>query len=66
MQSAVHRLHGVCCYTGVPALQIICEKIESSLKMQQIAAAQQALPKLINETVKVLKIVEQDSQISLV
>ncbi|MCF2949012.1 ATP-binding protein [Paraglaciecola aquimarina] len=60
MQNAVHRLHGVCCYTGVPALQIICEKIESSLKLQQIAKAQQELPRLINETVKVLKIVEQD------
>ncbi|MGJ8679812.1 7TM diverse intracellular signaling domain-containing protein [Paraglaciecola sp.] len=62
MQSSVHKLHGVCCYTGVPALQQICDKVESSLKLQQIVKAQQDLPMLIDETAKVLETVKQDNQ----
>jgi two-component system sensor histidine kinase BarA len=65
MQNSVHKLHGICCYTGVPALQALCEKIESALKLKQINKAQQELPNLVSETVKVLSVVEQDSRILL-
>ncbi|WP_416307326.1 7TM diverse intracellular signaling domain-containing protein [Neptunicella sp. SCSIO 80796] len=31
-QQAVHKLHGLCCYTGVPKLQALCMEIEVALK----------------------------------
>ena len=50
LQSAVHKLHGVCCYTGVPKLQALCDEIESALKQQQYDRAVEGLPVLIGET----------------
>lgn len=35
LQRHVHRIHGACCYTGVPALQRITDQLESALKRQQ-------------------------------
>lgn len=32
MLSSVHKLHGACCYCGVPTTQKLCQAIESSLK----------------------------------
>ena len=39
MQQQVHRLHGACCYTGVPKLQRLCAEIEAQLKEQHFAIA---------------------------
>lgn len=49
LQSAVHKLHGVCCYTGVPKLQALCDEIESALKHQEHHRAVERLPTLISE-----------------
>jgi two-component system sensor histidine kinase BarA len=32
MIASVHKLHGACCYTGVPRLQAMCLAIEQALK----------------------------------
>lgn len=32
MLSTVHKLHGACCYCGVPTAQKVCQEIESGLK----------------------------------
>lgn len=42
-QQAVHKLHGLCCYTGVPKLQALCMKMEVALKEDNHALAQQHL-----------------------
>ena len=30
--SIIHKLHGACCYSGVPTLQQLCQTVESALK----------------------------------
>ena len=40
MQELSHKLHGACCYTGVPQFKQQCQTLENSLKA---AASQQQL-----------------------
>lgn len=49
MQSSIHKLHGACCYTGVPKLQALCDEIEGSLKCQQTEQVADRMPSLITE-----------------
>ncbi|WP_088329600.1 hybrid sensor histidine kinase/response regulator [Lacimicrobium sp. SS2-24] len=44
LQQLIHKLHGGCCYTGVPALKTLCEETESLLKQGQ---RQEAIAKLM-------------------
>jgi two-component system sensor histidine kinase BarA len=55
LQAKVHRLHGACCYTGVPGLQALCNEIESALKCHQFEYAQQRIPSLTKEVAEVLR-----------
>ncbi|MCL1140166.1 two-component sensor histidine kinase BarA [Shewanella pneumatophori] len=32
MLACIHKLHGACCYCGVPSTQMLCKEIESALK----------------------------------
>lgn len=49
LQSEIHRLHGACCYTGVPKLQNLAQELESALKLGQHFLVAEHLPALILE-----------------
>ena len=53
MKSEIHKLHGGCCYTGVPCLQNITDELETALKLGKYALVSEHLPKLITEIEKV-------------
>lgn len=50
----VHKLHGACCYTGVPKLQAIASELESALKQQQHFLVEEHLSALLKEAKMVL------------
>jgi two-component system sensor histidine kinase BarA len=52
--SVVHKLHGACCYTGVPLLHGYCGETESLLKNQQQQESLIAVAKLIDEAYELL------------
>lgn len=52
--AVVHKLHGACCYTGVPLLHSYCAATESLLKRQQQGESLIAASKLIDEAYKLL------------
>ncbi|MGB0894560.1 MAG: two-component sensor histidine kinase BarA [Parashewanella sp.] len=50
----VHKLHGACCYCGVPTTQHLCQQIESSLKQQSdIEMIEPEILELLDELTKV-------------
>lgn len=49
----IHRLHGACCYCGVPALKTICKKIERQLNIE-LKQPDPADHQVFNETVDTL------------
>ena len=49
LQSEIHRLHGACCYTGVPKLHGLAEELESALKLGQYFLVAEHMPALILE-----------------
>lgn len=49
LQVLVHKLHGACCYTGVPNLQNLCDELESSLKLQEEHWVETKMPDLLAE-----------------
>ena len=59
MQTKIHRLHGACCYTGVPAMLSICNDMEVALKNQQIDIAKLNVNKLTNECINLLLAVQE-------
>ncbi|WP_252732182.1 hybrid sensor histidine kinase/response regulator [Paraglaciecola arctica] len=54
MQAKVHQLHGVCCYTGVPAMLTICADMEGALKRKQFELAKLRMGKLKRESIDLL------------
>jgi two-component system sensor histidine kinase BarA len=59
MQIKIHQLHGVCCYTGVPALLALCSDMEGALKRQQFDVARLRVSILKRESIDLLLAVEQ-------
>ncbi len=59
MQAKVHQLHGVCCYTGVPALLALCNDMENALKRKQIELAKLKVSGLKSESLYIISAVEQ-------
>lgn len=45
----VHRLHGACCYTGVPRLQTLADELESALKQEQTMLIAELMPMFMEE-----------------
>ena len=45
----VHKLHGACCYTGVPKLQALCEEVEGKLKREEALSLAERIPALLTE-----------------
>ncbi|WP_018982492.1 hybrid sensor histidine kinase/response regulator [Salinimonas chungwhensis] len=54
MQNEVHRLHGACCYTGVPKLQQLAHDLESALKRDKKMLVAELLPVFLEEAVEVI------------
>ncbi|MDN4502774.1 7TM diverse intracellular signaling domain-containing protein [Alteromonadaceae bacterium BrNp21-10] len=59
LKSSIHKLHGVCCYTGVPKLQEICHDIEVALKQSQTVLALDKIPAFNNECHSVIELGRQ-------
>ena len=55
LKTEVHKLHGACCYTGLPAMQHLAHETESALKLGQHSVVDEHLPALIAEAKKVLR-----------
>ena len=53
LQRHVHRLHGACCYTGVPALQRLADQLESALKRRQFMLVAELTTAFLAEAKKV-------------
>lgn len=51
----VHKLHGACCYTGLPRMQHLANETESALKMEQHNLVDIHLSELLEEAQKVLR-----------
>ncbi|WP_229680920.1 hybrid sensor histidine kinase/response regulator [Alteromonas lipolytica] len=49
VQDEIHKLHGACCYTGVPKLQQLANEMESALKLGNHYEASELLPTIILE-----------------
>ncbi|BCO17494.1 MULTISPECIES: hybrid sensor histidine kinase/response regulator [unclassified Alteromonas] len=54
LKAEVHKLHGACCYTGLPRLQELVSELESALKRELVEEVQSLIPELIKESEKVL------------
>ena len=54
LKAEIHKLHGACCYTGLPRLQHLVHEIESALKLNLLDDAEALLPDLYKEAHKVL------------
>tara|TARA_Y100000296_G_scaffold17791_1_gene21037 strand:+ start:365 stop:3484 length:3120 start_codon:yes stop_codon:yes gene_type:complete len=55
LKTEVHKLHGACCYTGLPRMQHLAHEAESALKLGQHKLVDEHLPALIAEANKVLR-----------
>ncbi|GIU45962.1 hypothetical protein TUM4438_20650 [Shewanella sairae] len=54
MLACIHKLHGACCYCGVPTTQMLCQEIESSLKRDvMIDDVEPEILELLDELTKV-------------
>ncbi len=49
LKAEVHKLHGACCYTGVPRLQELANELETALKLEQHFLVAEHLPALLSE-----------------
>lgn len=52
--TSIHKLHGACCYTGVPRLQTICAAIEETLKSTTTSSYTFSIQELLVE-IKLLR-----------
>ena len=55
IQDNIHKLHGACCYTGVPKLQHLCFEIESGFKTQQLHNLDSQLERLMKESISLIE-----------
>jgi two-component system sensor histidine kinase BarA len=51
----VHKLHGACCYTGLPRLQNLAKELEIALKLNHTDLLDELLQALVNEARKVIE-----------
>jgi two-component system sensor histidine kinase BarA len=59
--AVVHKLHGACCYTGVPLLHLYCGETENFLKCQQQGESLIAAAKLTDEAQKLLTLTRSNT-----
>ncbi|WP_428848536.1 two-component sensor histidine kinase BarA [Shewanella marinintestina] len=54
MLACIHKLHGACCYCGVPTTQMLCQQIESGLKRgDTVEDVEPEILELLDELTKV-------------
>ncbi|WP_172449411.1 hybrid sensor histidine kinase/response regulator [Bowmanella denitrificans] len=53
LEYLVHKLHGACCYTGVPKLRALCQELEEHLKTGHIVQAQALMDSFNQECLQV-------------
>ena len=46
LQHQIHRIHGACCYCGVPKLKKLARDIETALKQDKLDVVKKLIPKL--------------------
>ena len=49
LKAEIHKLHGACCYTGVPRLQNLADELETALKLGQHFIVEEHIPTFLNE-----------------
>lgn len=54
LKALVHKLHGACCYTGVPMLLDLCDELETAIKLDEYSIVKLRLPSLIEEAQSVI------------
>ena len=54
LKAEIHKLHGACCYTGLPRLQQLANQLEGALKLGQYDDANNHITDLLEEAEKVL------------
>lgn len=60
MLAIIHKLHGACCYCGVPTTQKLCQQIESSLKQGHTTEMlEPEILELLDELTKVESAIKQ-------
>ena len=60
MLATIHKLHGACCYCGVPTTQKLCQQIESALKQGQTTEMlEPEILELLDELTKVESAINQ-------
>lgn len=52
---SIHKLHGACCYTGVPKLQNYCDRVQTILKTGKFEEHPYAISKLLLEIEQVIE-----------
>ncbi|WP_226683921.1 two-component sensor histidine kinase BarA [Shewanella indica] len=67
MKACIHKLHGACCYCGVPTLQKLCQTVEGGLKQgNNITELEPEILELLDELTKVESAAKQViSQLSM-
>ncbi|GAA0853727.1 hybrid sensor histidine kinase/response regulator [Aliiglaciecola litoralis] len=48
-QALIHKLHGACCYTGVPILRDLCDELETALKQHDYQVVESRLTDFLHE-----------------
>ena len=61
MKKQVHKLHGSCCYTGVPDLKKLSQQVEESLKLDNGHSLQVTLNQLNSEIDRVLHAIKEET-----
>lgn len=54
LSAEVHKLHGACCYTGLPRLQNLAKELEIALKLNHTDLIEELLQHLVKEAQKVI------------
>jgi two-component system sensor histidine kinase BarA len=53
--ASIHKLHGACCYTGVPYLKAYCDQAQTLLKQQQTQGLTHIIASLLTEIDRVIE-----------
>ncbi|MFT6270298.1 MAG: two-component system sensor histidine kinase BarA [Alphaproteobacteria bacterium] len=56
MLASVHKLHGACCYTGVPRLQVFCDQAQTLLKTEPLEQHSKTITSLLLEINQVIEV----------
>jgi two-component system sensor histidine kinase BarA len=57
----VHKLHGACCYCGVPRLKVMTEQFKTEVKLGDRKTLQQFTEQIITEIDAIIAVVKADN-----